>query len=47
MIMKLKIRYYICGPPSMLNAIKELFQNNPQIPKDQRGIYRILTTARK
>jgi glycine betaine catabolism B len=35
MIMKLKIRYYICGPPSMLNAIKELFQNNPQIPKDQ------------
>lgn len=27
--------YYICGPPGMLNAIKELLQNSLQIPKDQ------------
>jgi glycine betaine catabolism B len=27
--------YYICGPPGMLNAIKELLQNSLHIPKDQ------------
>jgi glycine betaine catabolism B len=27
--------YYICGPPGMLNAIKELLQNSLQIPNDQ------------
>ncbi|MDQ3837711.1 MAG: hypothetical protein M3297_00410 [Thermoproteota archaeon] len=30
--------FYICGPPNMVNAMKELLQQSLQIPKDRLRI---------